>query len=509
MDVEFKLFGSLTAKQFGYILGGGVLALLSYFTFKALGSMLLAWIFVFLCVMLGLSLALIRINDQPFEVWLGNFFAAMFTSQKRVWKKEKKPLADTKQALPPRVEAPVQTVQPSAPQTRSDIKEPSIPQHPFKALNQSGQQPGSNLQSSAGMNSNNSITEHPDATSKTIAGNAAQGDFHYIPGTAQGAVKITSNQQPNRPISISSSGLSKQSAFLHSDVGQDAMSDNPGTSQNVNPASDAVGQDQGSNDSSPQQQFPSQGVDPQMMPQVQSPAPSQQGSSSDDFSHTNKAMQYGDVVPPKTTTLQSVTEDRGITSPTSQPGPAETDFEEENKALRQKIVEYSEDKEKLEKELNQTRSMYDELKNKNEEFMQQMKELREEFTKLQEKAESKTSLPPLPTRPAPGGEEKEEGGSLAPRVYNGPYLTKKPNVISGIVRSKDGNLIAGVVVIVKNDKNRPVRAMKTNSLGQFVTTTALENGVYTLELSKKEYTFGRYEVKLTGEIVPTYEFIAE
>src|SRR4030042_4760619 len=88
MDVEFKLFGSLTAKQFGYIVAGGLIGLFFFYLFKGFNSMLLAWIFVGLSVILGLSLALIRINEQPFEVWLGNFLGAMFSSQKRVWKKE-------------------------------------------------------------------------------------------------------------------------------------------------------------------------------------------------------------------------------------------------------------------------------------------------------------------------------------------------------------------------------------------------------------------------------------
>ncbi len=58
--------------------------------------------------------------------------------------------------------------------------------------------------------------------------------------------------------------------------------------------------------------------------------------------------------------------------------------------------------------------------------------------------------------------------------------------------------------------NVRVFSMKTNSLGQFITTSAIEeNGTYVIELSKNGFTFGRYEVELKGAILPTYEFIAE
>jgi hypothetical protein len=72
-----------------------------------------------------------------------------------------------------------------------------------------------------------------------------------------------------------------------------------------------------------------------------------------------------------------------------------------------------------------------------------------------------------------------------------------------------GDLLPGVVVIVKNDKNRPVRAMKTNSLGQFITTTALPNGEFLIEFSKEDYAFDKYSLTLNGDILSTFEFYAK
>lgn len=84
MEVEFKLFGALSVKQFAYLAGFLMLALLIYFT--PLPG-LLRFVLIILAVILGIFLSLIKINGQYSSVWLTNFIVAMFTSQERVWKK--------------------------------------------------------------------------------------------------------------------------------------------------------------------------------------------------------------------------------------------------------------------------------------------------------------------------------------------------------------------------------------------------------------------------------------
>lgn len=84
MEVEFKLFGALSVKQFAYLAGFLMLALAIYFT--PLPG-LLRFVLIVLAVILGIFLSLIKINGQYSSIWLKNFIVAMFTSQERVWKK--------------------------------------------------------------------------------------------------------------------------------------------------------------------------------------------------------------------------------------------------------------------------------------------------------------------------------------------------------------------------------------------------------------------------------------
>lgn len=88
LEVEFQLFGSLTIKQFGYIAGGFTLALLCYWIFGKVP--IIQWPLSIFFFIIGLMLALWKINEMPFEVWLMNYIAAIFTTQRSIYQKSKK-----------------------------------------------------------------------------------------------------------------------------------------------------------------------------------------------------------------------------------------------------------------------------------------------------------------------------------------------------------------------------------------------------------------------------------
>lgn len=82
-------------------------------------------------------------------------------------------------------------------------------------------------------------------------------------------------------------------------------------------------------------------------------------------------------------------------------------------------------------------------------------------------------------------------------------LTSLPNVINGIVKDKQGNFLEGVVSVIYDKEGLPVRALKTNKLGQFTGSTPLQNGTYTLELEKDSFTFDLLQIELNGGILPS------
>ena len=79
--------------------------------------------------------------------------------------------------------------------------------------------------------------------------------------------------------------------------------------------------------------------------------------------------------------------------------------------------------------------------------------------------------------------------------------TVEGNIIKGVIKNNLGNIMEGVVVLIKNVRGEPVRALKTNALGAFAISNALSNGSYSVEVDstkKTEVTFDIISVELRG-----------
>lgn len=80
-------------------------------------------------------------------------------------------------------------------------------------------------------------------------------------------------------------------------------------------------------------------------------------------------------------------------------------------------------------------------------------------------------------------------------------LTSFPNVINGIIKDMHGNYLEGVVVVIYDKEGLPVRALKTNKLGQFSGATPLPNSTYKIELEKDNFSFDVLQIELTGQVI--------
>jgi len=82
-----------------------------------------------------------------------------------------------------------------------------------------------------------------------------------------------------------------------------------------------------------------------------------------------------------------------------------------------------------------------------------------------------------------------------------PDKPEIPNVIVGMVTDTMEKIIEGAIVEIQDEKGNPSRVLKTNSLGQFRTTTPLANGRYLVITEKEGFKFHRVNVDLSGKIV--------
>ncbi len=82
-----------------------------------------------------------------------------------------------------------------------------------------------------------------------------------------------------------------------------------------------------------------------------------------------------------------------------------------------------------------------------------------------------------------------------------------PNLISGLLKDSRENVLPNILVEIKDKEDNPVRAFKTNALGQFASATPLLNGTYTItfEDPKKQHRFDIIDLNVTGAIIPSME----
>lgn len=85
-----------------------------------------------------------------------------------------------------------------------------------------------------------------------------------------------------------------------------------------------------------------------------------------------------------------------------------------------------------------------------------------------------------------------------------------PNIIMGIIKDSRGNVLPNILIEVKDTSDNPVRAFKTNALGQFASATPLLNGTYTIsfEDSKNIHKFQNISVEAKGEIMQPIQVIS-
>ena len=106
------------------------------------------------------------------------------------------------------------------------------------------------------------------------------------------------------------------------------------------------------------------------------------------------------------------------------------------------------------------------------------------------------------------GEPSQKVPQLTAALANMMPITTTPNVLSGIVTDSQKVPMAGAIVIVKDPNNIPIRALKTNKLGQFLSVTPLSENTYTIETEAQGHSFVPQSIKLEGKILEPLEIKA-
>lgn len=182
-----------------------------------------------------------------------------------------------------------------------------------------------------------------------------------------------------------------------------------------------------------------------------------------------------------------------------------------------KIPSQNQQQETIQKNPNEENTSHQkmlELQKQIQDTHTQKEQLEQELLKLKNQLSSqKTAISPaLLTAPTPL-QDIDHVRSIPQNMTKTAGLSKvsdTPNVIVGIVKDARNNILPNILVEVKDKDGNPVRAFKTNPLGQFVSATPLANGIYTIELEdpKKQHAFDTIQINASGQIILPIEIIS-
>lgn len=83
-----------------------------------------------------------------------------------------------------------------------------------------------------------------------------------------------------------------------------------------------------------------------------------------------------------------------------------------------------------------------------------------------------------------------------------PNPPTTPNVIVGQVVDGERKIVEGAIMEIKDSGGRPVRALRSNKAGHFITVTPVENGRYDVVTEKDGYEFVPVHFEATGVLIP-------
>lgn len=76
------------------------------------------------------------------------------------------------------------------------------------------------------------------------------------------------------------------------------------------------------------------------------------------------------------------------------------------------------------------------------------------------------------------------------------------NTVVGQIFDKEGKIVNGAILEIRDAAGRPVRALRSNMLGHFIIVTPLQNGTYEIIPEKEGLSFDQLTFEAKGEIIP-------
>lgn len=466
-NFEFHLVGDMTLKQFGYLAAGLGFAFLVFTTLSTVQP-IIAWPLIIISALLGVAFAFLPIQERPLDHWVGAFFRAIF--QPTSLKYSSRIIKPEDPLFTRRLSHYIKTYKYNEARAHAPLGNPRLLPTAVSGGGNTQSMPTTTL----GQKKQNFIDKFKSGQTNFQAPSPAHA--HSIqPQTAAPTRSQPPVAQPQtrQPIAQSPQQPPSAPTPLPTPLPIQAVSPTPGILRNMEVISKL-----------PQQPL-SMGLPP---------TPPQ------------KPQDQVEPQPVKEESLKPADLKKTV------------ELAKEAQATQQEII-------KIEASLSQIKQQAAQPGTDPRTYVQDFEDLLTELQKLNEKA-SKTAeelakvsksqpLNPLPEtnpdtqlpQPEPTGLADQASPATPPTPVKAKSiptlkLTSFPNVINGIVTDSQGNYIEGAIVVAHDKQGLPVRALKSNKLGQFVAATPLPSGEYAIVVEKENLSFDKVGIELKNEILP-------
>lgn len=468
---QFKLIGDMTVTQFVYLAAG---TLLAYFLTRAGWPEIFKWPAVGLAFFSGFGLAFMPVEGRPLDRWVVNFFRSCYCATIFVWKK---------QIIIPDI-------------LRANFAVTSVASGSAVA-NQSNRQ---NLEEYLKSLPEEQLN-HFDQEEKRML-TKIKNDFDSL----LGVINIT----PQTPLESTLTGLDERKAGEDSSLAWTAKLAQ-GIAFPINGGTRIIPR-VGKIQPHPLGPMPlnsllSDKSQKQILLEVQKPPKPKEEEMETKKIDTEELAKEAQAVHKKIPKEEPKTNEKKDIAPQASP-----EIENLKKQLgvlqdKQKMVQ-GEEAEQLQKELEKLENRFAETLSSNKQLQEQLDQIRKQTRA------KKTEEVVVPSQTMEMEKKETSTVKFVPSQMAAQVGVPQPttaNIVSGIIKDNSGEILTNILIEVQDKNGNPVRALKTNRLGQFAVATPLENGTYTIHFEdiRNLYQFDIIEVTLDGKIFPAMEVRAK
>ena len=457
-NFEFHLVGDMTLKQFGYLAAGLGIAFLVFTTLVTVQP-IIAWPIIIISALLGVAFAFLPIQERPLDHWVAAFFRAIF---KPTSLKYSSKIIDPKDPLfNKRLTHYLKTYKYNQARQSAPLGNPNL--YPIS----SGPVPSSLTSATATPTSAQSTQKKQSFMDKFKAGQTSFGPpAHHLTQTHP------KTQTLNATLPISSTPLPAQTPPpqkatvealppINTTPQSRSVYPEPGIIRNV----PVINQLPKNPDPVRFRPTPLVTKQPSPQPATPAPQPASTNSSPEDLKKTvelaNKAQETQLEIAKIEASLSQIKQQA------AQPGVDPKTY-----------IEQFED------------------------LLTQLQKLNEQASDTAEELAKVSKVINQPTQPQTAPSETTNAAPVKAKSIPTLKLTSFPNVINGIVTDSQDNYIEGAIVVAHDKQGLPVRALKSNKLGQFVAATPLPNGEYSIVVEKDSLSFDKVGIELKNEVLP-------